>query len=225
LTGQVVATSRGIRSRSLALIAVVLGVCVGWLLIAIQQYVWDGGTGGRLPYVPNAWYGAYEAMYERVGARWGLSAYYFWGRFAVLIYLAVFIGVWALPPGARRTSRVSRRVLLAAVLVGLIGDVLAYWGGRGDELSMLTVIGFGFVELPALLVLVLAMVVYGVGLARDGIRPPMVAWSLIAGGALSMPVSLFVVTYVPHGILLTVLAALTVALIGVRFLDGSSPAA
>jgi hypothetical protein len=63
-----------------------------------------------------------------------------------------------------------------------IGDVLAYWGGSGDELSMLTVIGFGFVELPALLLLVLAMVVYGVGLARERIKPPVVAWSLIAGG-------------------------------------------
>jgi hypothetical protein len=71
---------------------------------------------------------------------------------------------------------------------------------------------FGFVELPALLLLVLAMVVYGVGLARERIKPPVVAWSLIAGGTLPIPVSLYLVTYVPHGILLTVLAALSVAL-------------
>jgi hypothetical protein len=215
--------SRGI--RSLELISVVLGMCVGWLLVAIQQYVWDGGTGGRLPYVPNAWYGTYEAVYERVGARWGLSAYYFWGRFALLIYLAVFIGAWALPPGAGRTSRVGRRALLAAVVVGLIGDVLAYWGGSGDELSMLTVIGFGFVELPALLVLILAMVVYAVGLARERSKQPVVTCSLIAGGTLSIPVSLFLITYVPHGILLTVLAALTVALAAVTNIDRPSPAA
>jgi len=164
----------------------------------------------------------YEAVYERVGARWGLSAYYFWGRFAVLIYSAMFIGVRALPQGARRTSRVSRRVLLAAVVFGLIGDVLGYWGGRGDELTTLTVIEFAFVESPALLVLVLAMVVYGVGLAREKIRPPVVAWSLIAGGMLSIPVSLFVVTYVPHGILLTVLAVLTVALTGMSIVGGPS---
>jgi hypothetical protein len=63
--------------------------------------------------------------------------------------------------------------------VAMSGDVLAYCGGSRDELSMLTVIGFGFVELPALLVLVLAMVVYWVGLARERIRPPAVAWSLI----------------------------------------------
>jgi hypothetical protein len=46
LTGQV-AMSRGI--RSLELTTVVLGLGVGWLLVAIQQYVWDGGTDGRLP--------------------------------------------------------------------------------------------------------------------------------------------------------------------------------
>ena len=56
---------------------------------------------------------------------------------------------------------------------------------------MPTVIGFGFVELPALLLLVLAMVVYGVGLARESIKPPVVAWSLIAGGTLPIPVSLY----------------------------------
>jgi uncharacterized membrane protein YhfC len=106
-----------------------------------------------------------------------------------------------------------------------IGDVLAYWGGSGDELSMLTVIGFGFVELPALLLLVLAMVVYGVGLARERIKPPVVAWSLIAGGTLPIPVSLYLVTYVPHGILLTVLAALSVALTDVTIIDRPSPAA
>jgi hypothetical protein len=37
----------------LRLITVVLGLGVGWLLVAIQQYVWDGGTDGRLPYVPT----------------------------------------------------------------------------------------------------------------------------------------------------------------------------
>jgi hypothetical protein len=58
----------------------------------------------------------------------GIVRLLLWGRFALLLYLAMFIGVWALPHRARRTGRVSRRVLLGAVGVGLIGDVLAYWG-------------------------------------------------------------------------------------------------
>jgi hypothetical protein len=220
LTGPVTVSSG---TRSLQLTTVVLGLGVGWLLVAIQQYVWDGGTGGRLPYVPNAWYGTYQVVYERVGASRGLSAYYFWGRFALLIYLAVFVGVSALPPGGRRTSRLSRRVLRIAVVVGLIGDVLAYWGGKGDELSTLTGIGFGLVETPALLVLVLAMVVYGIGLARERFKPPLVAWSLVAGGTLSIPMASFVVTYIPHGILLTILAALAVALTGLSIPSARAP--
>jgi hypothetical protein len=59
LTGHV-AMSRGI--RSLELITVVLGLGVGWLLVAIQQYVWDGGTDGRLPYVPTR---------QRIRESWG----------------------------------------------------------------------------------------------------------------------------------------------------------
>jgi hypothetical protein len=50
-----------------------------------------------------------------------------------------------------------------------------------------------------------------------------VPWSLIAGGTLSFPVSLFLVTYVPQGILLTVLAALTVALASLTIIDRPSP--
>jgi hypothetical protein len=141
----------------------------------------------------------------------GLSAYYFWGRFAPIIYVAVFIGVWALPLGTRRGSR---RVLLAAVVVGLFGDALAYWGGAGDELSMLSRIGFRLVEVPSLLVMIVALVVYGVGLAREGIDPALVAWSLIAGGVLAVPLMLVALRYAPHGVLFTVLLALAVALIG-----------
>ena len=52
----------------LALLTVVLGSVLCWLLMAIQQYAWDELTGGRLPYVPDAWYGAYQNLYERFGA-------------------------------------------------------------------------------------------------------------------------------------------------------------
>ncbi len=46
----------------LALFTVVVGLVLCWLLMAIQQYAWDELTGGRLPYVPDAWYGAYETL-------------------------------------------------------------------------------------------------------------------------------------------------------------------
>jgi hypothetical protein len=73
--------------------------------------------------------------------------------------------------------------------------------------------------------LLVAMVVYGVGLARERIKPPVVAWSLIAGGTLPDS-SVVIPGHVrPARILLTVLAALSVALTDVTIIDRPSPAA
>lgn len=197
-----------------ALLSVVVGSVLCWLLMAIQQYAWDELEGGRLPYVPDVWLPTYENVYERFGAAWGLSAYYFWGRFAVLVYVAVLVGALALPHGSTRVARVGRLLFLVAVGLGLVGDVLAYWGGSGPELTTLTSVGFGLVETPGLLLMVAAMVVYGVGLLRERRTPDLAAWSLIAGGVLALPGAIFLFTYVPHGVLLTVLAATAVALLG-----------
>jgi hypothetical protein len=200
--------------HSLALGTVALGLVLGLLLAAIQQYVWDGLSGGRLPYVPDSWYDDYLRVYDRFGARWGLSPYYFWGRFAFLIYLAGLAGVSALPPGRSPLARVGRRLLLIALAAGLLGDVLAYWGGTGEELTTLTGIGFALIETPAMLLMTGAVVVYGVGLARDGLVPRWAPWCLVASGALVLPVALLVITYAPHGVLVTVLAGITAALAG-----------
>jgi hypothetical protein len=193
-----------------SLVTVALGVAVCWLLVAIQQHWWDNLPGGHLPYLPDAWYGGYQAMYDRLGVPWGLSPYYFWGRFTVLIYIAALVGAYALPRGLGRVTRVGRRLLLAGIVVGLIGDVIAYWGGT-DQLTTLSGVGFGLVESPALLVVTAAMIVYGIGLRREEMTPHWVPWSLIAGGVLSIPVSFLVVTYLPHGILLTILTAIALA--------------
>jgi hypothetical protein len=152
-------------------------------------------------------------VYERLGVPWGLSPYYFWGRFAVLIYIAALVGAYALPRGHGRVTRVGRRLLLAGIVLGLVGDALAYWGGT-NGLTRLSGIGFGLVESPALLAITAALVVYGIGLKREGVIPHLIVWSLIAGGVLAIPVGFLVITYVPHGILLTILAALALALAG-----------
>lgn len=200
--------------RLLALLTVVLGIFLCWLLMAVQQYAFDEFTRGRLPYVPDAWFAAYESLYERLGATRGLSAYYFWGRFAVLVYLAALIGALALPYGSTQVTHWGRRLLLAAIGLGLVGDVLAYWGGRGSELTTLTSIGFGLIEIPGLLLMLAAMVVYGIGLLRERRTPTLAAWSLIAGGVLALPGAILLFTYVPHGLLLTTLAAMALALLG-----------
>lgn len=200
--------------RWVAVAAAVAGVAISWLFAAVQQYAFDDLSGRRLPYVPDVWFGAYEAVYERLGLPLGLSQYYFWGRFAFLIYVCGLVSVISLPHGHSRLTRVGRRLLFVAFGLGLLGDVLAYWGGTGDELTTLTGVGFGLIEVPAMLLMVPAVVSYGLGLLRDRVLPRWSAWSLVCGGILALPGSLIVITYVPHGFLITMLAAIAVALIG-----------
>jgi hypothetical protein len=200
----------------LALGAVTLGIAFCLLLVAIQLHVWDGLPAGRLPYVPDSWYDEYEGVYDRFGARWGLSPYYFWGRFVFVVYLAGLAGAWALPQGRSTLARVGRRLLLVGFSVGLVGDVLAYWGGTGDELTTLTGIGFALIESPAMLLMTVAMVIYGLGLVRDGAAPRWSPWCLVVGGVLAPPIGFLVITYVPHGVLISIMGGIALALAGFR---------
>ena len=201
-------------SRSFqALVVVVLGIAVALLLVPIQQYSFDELTGGKLPYAPDSWCDAYVGVHDRLGEPLGLSPYYFWGHFAFLMYVAGFVGARALPRGQARLARLGRGLLVVALAVGLVGDLLAYWGGTDQsDFTMVSSIGFGLIEIPALLLTVVGMVVYGLGLLRErGVRcwP---GWVLVAGGALALP-GAFVITYVPHGVLVTILGGIGLALL------------
>jgi hypothetical protein len=197
-----------------ALGSAVAGVALSWLLVPIQQNAFDRLGPGRLPYVPDAWFEQYEAIYRELGAPLQLSPYYFWGRFAFLIYLAGLVATWGLPQADSRVVQVGRRLLLVAFGAGLIGDFLAYWGGtNSDDFSTVTAVGYILFEFPAILVMAPATVVYGVGLARAGVRPAFAGWCLALGGALAWPTTL-VITYVPHALLLAILTGISLALIG-----------
>jgi hypothetical protein len=193
---------------------VVLGLMLAVLLVGIQKYVWDELSDEQLPYLPDSWYGAYHEVYERVGAPLGMTPYYFWGRFAFLIYAAALLGARALPPGRGRLARVGRPLLLGALAIGMVGDFLAYWGGTDQaDFTPVSVIGFGTMEIPAFMVTIIAMILYGVSLLREQRLRSWAGWGLVLGGALVVP-GLFVVTYFPHGALITVLSGLGVALVG-----------
>jgi hypothetical protein len=207
---EAVSTSR----RLGGLAAVVLGLTLAVLLVGIQQYAWDELTDGRLPYLPDSWYGEYRDVYEWAGLPLGLKPYYFWGRFAFLIYGAALLGAWALPHGGARLARVGRRLLLVALAVGIVGDFMAYWGGTDQaDFTAVSVIGYVGLEFPAFLATIIAMIVYGVGLLQERHLHSSSGWALLAGGGLVLP-GLFVVTYFPHGALITVLASIGVALAG-----------
>ena len=65
----------------------------------------------------------------------------------------------------------------------------------------------------ALVVTLIAMILYGVGLLQERHFHSWAGWALVLGGGLVVP-GLFVVTYLPHGALITVLAGIGVALVG-----------
>lgn len=201
-------------SQSLkAFVVVVLGVAMALLLAPIQQYSFDELSGGKLPYVPDSWYDEYVGVHDRLGEPLGLTPYYFWGRFACLIYVAGLVGVRALPRGRNRLARGGRRLLVAALGLGLVGDLLAYWGGTDQsDFTLVSSIGFGLIEIPALLLTVVGMLVYGVGLVRERGARFWPGWCLLAGGLLAFPGAI-VITYVPHGVLVTILAGIGLALI------------
>jgi hypothetical protein len=169
---------------------------------------------GRLPYLPDSWYSEYSEVYERVGSPLGMTPYYFWGHFAFVIYGAALLGAWALPEGSARLARVGRRLLLIALAVGMVGDFMAYWGGTDQaDFTPISVIGYVGLEFPALVMTIVAMILYGVGLLQELHFHSWSGWALALGGGLVVP-GLFVITYLPHGALITVLASLGVALVG-----------
>jgi hypothetical protein len=194
----------------------VVAVVLGWVLAAPMEYSF-GGADQELPYVPDAWAPAYAWVFETVGEPLGLTAYYFWGKLAFLLYVVGLLLARALPVGRSRAARVGRLMLLGALLVGLVGDVLGYWGGWGHaDMTTLTSIGFIAFELPAMLVMVIGLVVTGIGLRQESRA---VSWVLLVGVVVTVPFSTLVIGYLPHGVLVPVLATLTGAALVERRAD------
>ncbi len=118
--------------RRVVVAAGLLAALLGWLTAAPMEASFAESASGALPYAPDSWAPTYAAVYESVGEPLGLSDYYFWGKFAFLLYVAGLVLVRTLPEGACRRSRIGRTLLFVAFAVGLVGDLLGYWGGTGS---------------------------------------------------------------------------------------------
>lgn len=116
------------------LVAMLGGVlCV--LLTPIQAWVYSGDESPPLVLAARPHLDAANRLHAAVGPDLNLDAYYFYGRMFFLVYLAAIVGLVGLHTlhgrGMRR-ERMWFRVLLGGLVIALAGDVVAYWGGRGD---------------------------------------------------------------------------------------------
>ena len=195
----------------------IAGMVLGWLLAAPMEASFVGAGPATLPYVPDAWAGVYADVYIAVGEPAGLTAYYFWGKAAFLMYVAGLIVVLGLPRTPSRRGRVGRGLLLGGFAVGLVGDLLGYWSGWGStEMGTLTTIGFVALEVPAMLALLVGCVVLGVGYRKDGVVPRWVPWLLVAAVVLVPAFNALLIGYAPHGVLVPLLGLLTTAVATAR---------
>jgi hypothetical protein len=114
------------------------------------------------------------------------DVYLYFGRAYFLVYLGCLLGLTGLFV-LRRESRLrgenwSFGLTFVGLAMGLIGDVLAYWGGSaGGGFTNLQGIGFD-IEMLGLLLVLIGSVVLGVVYLRTNVLPKLVPWLLIIAG-------------------------------------------
>jgi hypothetical protein len=116
------------------------------------------------------------------------DTYLYYGRTYFLVYLGCLLGLTGLY-ARRRASRLKGEnwgfgLTFAGLSVGLVGDVLAYWGGSpGQDFTQLQGRGFG-IELLGLILILIGSVVLGVTYLHEqaNVLPKLVAGLLIAAG-------------------------------------------
>jgi hypothetical protein len=134
------------------------------------------------------------------------DAYGYYGRAYFPVFLgclAGLAGLYALRKGSAERSEEETwgfGLTFAGLVTGLIGDVLAYWGGApGEDFTQLQARGFG-IEVTGMLILLVGSVVLGVAALRSRSLPRVVALMLI----LAAPSGVFLsaLVHMPSGTML-----------------------
>lgn len=155
-------------------LAAMLGGVLGIVLTPILTYLWA----------------TYSDVYE------------YFGRAYFPVYLgcmAGLVGLYALRKvslglqgtGKPDTEKWVFGMTFGGLIIGLVGNVLEYWGGTpGEDFTMVQMQGFG-IELLGLMLVIFGSVAFGLTYRRTNVLPRLVSWLLIAAG--------------PGGILLSIL--------------------
>jgi hypothetical protein len=202
----------------------VLGGALCLALAPFQSYLLNGSNAPFWVPQLRPIFALYDRFYMAVGLPLNVNEYYFYGRMFIFVYALALVGlagVHSLYSGAG-TGKLAERLgfwtLAAALATGLIGDALAYWGGHGD-FNRVQEFGFSWVEVPSLLAIMGAAVLYGLALLRAGRVPWWSAILLTVAGPAGVPSERFI-GYLPHGALLPF--SLAIALLGLVLLSRNS---
>jgi hypothetical protein len=114
------------------------------------------------------------------------DVYLYYGRAYFLVYLGCLLGLIGLYARRRGSQSEGEKwgfsLTFVGLSVGLVGDVLAYWGGPpGQDFTQLQATGFS-IELIGLLSVLIGSVVLGVTYLQANMFPKLVSGLLIAAG-------------------------------------------
>jgi hypothetical protein len=138
------------------------------------------------------------------------DAYGYFGRAYFLVLLGLLLGMAGLNalrrenpeplrPDEADNERVVIGMTLVGLVVGLLGDVLEYWGGApGEDFTQVQLTGYG-IEMVGLLLVLLGSSLLGLSYRRFNVVPALVAWLLIVAGPGGLLLS---VAHVPSGTML-----------------------
>ncbi len=193
-------------------LAALLGGLLCLVLTPIQASIWNGANSPPVVLAAKPLLELADRIHATFGSGLGLDKYYFYGRLFFLVYLAAItglVGLHTLQSSDTRWERTWYRVVLLGLVVALMGDILAYWGGSGD-ISESPVQGLGFtVEMLAVLAVLIGSVFYGRVTLRGNVISNWAAWLLVIAGPAAIPV-VFLTRYIPHGAVLPLSLALAV---------------
>ena len=134
------------------------------------------------------------------------DAYGYYGRVYFLVFLGCLAGLVGLyarrreSPGRSEEETWGFGLTFVGLVAGLVGDVLAYWGGApGEDFTQVQVRGFG-IEVTGLFLLLVGSVVLGVAALRSRSLPRIVALMLV----LAAPSGVFLsaLVHMPSGTML-----------------------
>jgi hypothetical protein len=138
------------------------------------------------------------------------DVYGYFGRAYFPVYLgctAGLAGLYAVRRGhlglqgmdTLATEKLVFGMTFVGLTIGLVGNVLEYWGGSpGEDFTMVQMQGFG-IEMLGLMLVLFGSVAFGLTYRRTDVLPRLVPWLLIAAGPGGI---LFSILHAPSGTLL-----------------------